>query len=375
MANHLELLRLADRLDRLVEQFEACPAAIATKATERAAEEVAKAFSGSWLGYHARVYFSDFSQPPASEHFDPEYGLMPRPVGARQRTRSDWMEFSDDQVVKQIQQMANVESLDEATAQAKRDRKQIDQIISDASSIIHLASPDEFLAGLKSQIEEVKLPTRTELLNRMNRPGKTITHDTRAINEGTSAPPHAGVKADVWFIRVTYMQASDISLLIRKAASHMERLQLADNKSKRLGTNVFIGHGRSKEWRVLKDFISDRLKLPWDEFNRIPVAGISNTARLSEMLDSSCIAFLVMTGEDTTIDGELRARENVVHEAGLFQGRHGFERAIVLLEDGCGEFSNIHGLGQIRFPKGQISAAFEEIRLVLEREKIILEAT
>jgi predicted nucleotide-binding protein len=80
------------------------------------------------------------------------------------------------------------------------------------------------------------------------------------------------------------------------------------------------------------------------------------------------MAFIVMTGEDQIDEEPARARENVVHEAGLFQGRLGFEKAIVLLEDGCGEFSNIHGLGQIRFPKGNIRAVFEEIRRVLERE-------
>jgi hypothetical protein len=43
----------------------------------------------------------------------------------------------------------------------------------------------------------------------------------------------------------------------------------------------------------------------------------------------------------------------------------------VLLEEGCTEFSNIHGLGQIRFPKGNIGAAFEEVRRVLEREDVL----
>jgi hypothetical protein len=43
----------------------------------------------------------------------------------------------------------------------------------------------------------------------------------------------------------------------------------------------------------------------------------------------------------------------------------------VLLEEGCEEFSNIHGLGQIRFPKEDIRPAFEEIRRVLEREGLI----
>jgi predicted nucleotide-binding protein len=108
-----------------------------------------------------------------------------------------------------------------------------------------------------------------------------------------------------------------------------------------------------------------------DEFNSVPVAGIPTTTRLSELLDAAAFAFLVMTGEDEQLDGKIRARENVVHEAGLFQGRLGFDRAIVLLEEGCEEFSNIHGLGQIRFPKGNISAKFDDIRAVLVREGLI----
>jgi hypothetical protein len=49
----------------------------------------------------------------------------------------------------------------------------------------------------------------------------------------------------------------------------------------------------------------------------------------------------------------------------------GFPKGIVLLEEGCEEFSNIEGLGQIRFPKGNIRAVFEDIRAVLEREKLL----
>ena len=79
--------------------------------------------------------------------------------------------------------------------------------------------------------------------------------------------------------------------------------------------------------------------LPWDEFNRVPVAGVTNIARLSEMLDLAAIAFLVMTAEDEMVDGGLQARMNVVHEAGLFQGRLGFTKAIVLLEDECNELA------------------------------------
>ena len=154
-------------------------------------------------------------------------------------------------------------------------------------------------------------------------------------------------------------------------SSHLQIREQHQQEKRPVGTKVFLGHGRSPVWKDLKDFVQDRLDLPWDEFNRVPIAGIANVARLSEMLDNAAIAFLVMTAEDEQIDGTFRARENVIHEAGLFQGRLGFTKAIVILEEGCQEFSNIHGLGQIRFPRGEIKAAFEEIRLVLEREGIV----
>ena len=157
-------------------------------------------------------------------------------------------------------------------------------------------------------------------------------------------------------------------------ATHLDRYRpgsAAAASSSRERGFVFIGHGRDLSWRELGDFLERRLKLTVLEFNRAPAAGISTTGRLEELLDDADFAFLVMTAEDQASDGTWRARENVVHEAGLFQGRLGFRRSILLLEDGCTEFSNIVGLCQIRFSKGRISAGFEEVRGVLEREKLI----
>lgn len=137
------------------------------------------------------------------------------------------------------------------------------------------------------------------------------------------------------------------------------------------GSRVFIGHGRAPVWRELKDFLSDRLSLPWEEFNRESTAGIATTERLTEMLKSAAFAFLIMTAEDEHADETLHARENVIHEVGLFQGKLGLRRAIILLEEGCSTFSNIHGLTYISFPRSRISAAFEDVRRVLERERLV----
>lgn len=133
---------------------------------------------------------------------------------------------------------------------------------------------------------------------------------------------------------------------------------------------VFIGHGHSPLWQELRDYLDGALHLEWDEFNRRPVAGITHVDRLKEMLDSAGFALLVMTAEDAHGDESVHARENVVHEAGLFQGRLGFNKTVLLIEEKCAEFSNIAGLSSIRFAPGNIRGAFEEIRRVLQREGI-----
>lgn len=137
------------------------------------------------------------------------------------------------------------------------------------------------------------------------------------------------------------------------------------------GGKIFIGHGGSRTWKDLRDLLRDSLHLECDEFNREEPAGKTTVARLEEMLDDASFAFLVMTAEDQHLDQTLHARENVIHETGLFQGKLGFHKAIILLEDGCAEFSNIKGLSYIPFPKGNIESVSEKIRGVLKREGIL----
>ena len=161
------------------------------------------------------------------------------------------------------------------------------------------------------------------------------------------------------------------SACVRSIEKNLVNINSATHLEERKG-KIFLGHGRSQIWRDLKDFLQDRLKLDWDEFNRESTPGLATKERLEEMLQDAGFAFLIMTAEDEHGDKTIHARENVIHEIGLFQGKLGFRKAIVLLEEGCQEFSNIIGLTQIRFPKGNIKAEFEEVRRVLEREGILI---
>lgn len=131
---------------------------------------------------------------------------------------------------------------------------------------------------------------------------------------------------------------------------------------------VFIGHGRSKLWARLKVFLQDDLGLATVTYESEPRSGESIVPILEKMLKQATFAVLVLTAEDETADGTRRARQNVVHEAGLFQGRLGFKRAILLVQDGIEEFTNVAGLQYVAFTNDNIEQSFYELQRVLKRE-------
>ncbi len=131
---------------------------------------------------------------------------------------------------------------------------------------------------------------------------------------------------------------------------------------------VFVGHGRSSLWRDLKDHLRDKHHLEVVAYGTGARAGHSIRDILDELVESSSFALLVMTAEDASDDGTLRARQNVVHEVGLFQGKLGFSRAIALVEDGVEVFSNLDGVQQIRFSGGNIKETFGDVLATIRRE-------
>jgi predicted nucleotide-binding protein len=138
-----------------------------------------------------------------------------------------------------------------------------------------------------------------------------------------------------------------------------------------IGNGIFIGHGRSKLWATLKIHLKDELKLDVFSFESEPHEGESIVTILEEFLNKAAFAILVLTAEDETKDKKLRARQNVIHEAGLFQGRLGFKKAILLVQEGVEEYSNIAGLQCIKFHGDDIESTFYNLSRVLKREGLI----
>lgn len=239
-------------------------------------------------------------------------------------------------------------------------------------SILEFADPpkNSFIDGIRTALNDFRIPTKSQILKKLA-PNEMMSRDILALSKGPRTPPHFSLFAEVPSNRHGIDALYALNNNIERAIRHFRRATNEGTKALSNGNNIFIGHGRSNVWPQLEKFLTERLKQTPDEFNRVPIAGVTTVDRLKEMIDGCKFAFLVLTAEDETAAGNMQARMNVIHEAGLFQGRLGFDKAIILLEEGCDEFSNIEGLGQIRFPKDNIASTIEEIRRVLEDRGII----
>jgi len=134
---------------------------------------------------------------------------------------------------------------------------------------------------------------------------------------------------------------------------------------------VFIGHGRSKLWARLQVYLNDELGLKTLSFETEAHTSESIVNILEDFLTKASYAILVLTAEDETIDGRVRARQNVIHEAGLFQGRLGFSKVVLLKQDKTEEFSNVDGLQYIGFAGDQIEQSFYELQRALRKSGLI----
>lgn len=101
---HKELLEIAARLDDVAKRAGAPEIADPLRRLEESATHVGKAWSGSALGYHARIYYRDFKPPPPGHHFSPEWGMQDSwPIGA---TTGDWVEHDPDDIEQTIRGLA-----------------------------------------------------------------------------------------------------------------------------------------------------------------------------------------------------------------------------------------------------------------------------
>ena len=158
------------------------------------------------------------------------------------------------------------------------------------------------------------------------------------------------------FASIKFPIRSDIESIFQLLEANLDKSKITITSEP---ITVFIGHGNDNQWRHLKDHLHEQHGFNVEAYEIGPRAGSTVKEVLELMLDKSSFALLILTGEDMDTYGQMHARENVIHELGLFQGKLGFKKAIVLLEKDTAEFSNILGITQIRFAKGILERHLE----------------
>lgn len=357
------------RSERAAREFETDPVGPTCKRLHTAIQSLDSAWSGSCLGYHASVYTEGLRPKRGGEEFDREWGF-------RNGIYKPWTEYDYESIRAEIHQRADVWDLspiEQARLSAQEAFELSQSELLPTLDALLTVRPDSIIQELRQKIADLgHYISRAKFASARLPKGQVLSRDSFAVAQGLQVPLHVNFQAWLMEQQSYGTQNKELAKFARHAERYLRQtLKMKGQTVAKTSGKVFIGHGRSHLWRELLDFIQNRLGLEPDEFNRESVAGLTTKERLKAMLDNACFAFLIMTAEDEHTDTTMHARENVIHEVGLFQGRLTFERAIILLEEGCAEFSNIHGVQQIRFPEGNIKAAFEDIRQVLEREEIL----
>jgi predicted nucleotide-binding protein len=339
----------------------------------KATQSVGDSWSKSYWGYQAHVYYAGLRRPPSGAAFSREFGLMDGLMMSG--SVGEWAEYDPQQIHAEVLRRAGNPDMTHLSEIAREVEEVFERSQEEILAVLDASLASKEDTRLREIREEIKKlnshVSQNALFGGMVPGGQHISRDMRALEGGIQCPMHLAVQTKVMESLSYGTKAAELGKAARAARLYLEkRFKLRGASVARTDGNIFIGHGRAPAWLILNNFLRDTLQLPTDEFEMHSPAGMAHSERLQQMLDGARFAFLVMTAEDEHADKTKHARESVIHEVGLFQGRLGFRRAIVVLEEGCEEFTNIVGHGQIRFPPGRIKASFEDVRKVLAREGI-----
>ena len=271
------------------------------------------AHSHSWFGDHSSTYFMGFQTPPPGQSFDVEWGFIPGFHGRRNR---DWQIYSRDEIRAFLSHDIGEDIHYELNALAEKLVKDLSDLRDQSLDVLEALSHQiktEALTRYATRVKSELVPYKiVDFINSKSKSAPKVTRDSEEIMKGQIVPAHIQFLASFSSIAANKSKLQDLANILRNTIQ-ATTLHKSEPSGGDVPNKIFIGHGKSEQWRILKDFLGDRLNLPYEEFNRISAAGINTQERLSEMLDECGFAFLVLAAEDLHGDGSLHARENVIH--------------------------------------------------------------
>ena len=241
--------------------------------------EAERAWSGSYLGYQSCVYYEDLQPVPPGAYFDPEWGF-----DRFSKSLGNCEEFDYEGLIKHITGVVPPDTYESFKRTRDLGIENFNRLKDDLLSVLNLLGDgDEYLSARKLKISKLVNRSAQEI-GTSNFPGlKMICYDRRAANGRLRLPPHKAISVELTSFAYPFEAMKTLAETADQILKHLERKFGVEMTAKKVGRHIFIGHGRSLVWRDLKDFIKDKLNLRYDEFNRVPIAGITNIDRLKDL--------------------------------------------------------------------------------------------
>jgi predicted nucleotide-binding protein len=301
---------------------------------ECAARNIDQGFSGSWFGYHARVYLDGLRPSEPGEFFDIEWGLGD---AFSSNTAGDWREHSMAEVRRALLSRANVSEGDiqNLTVVAREVEQTVRPERTRAISVLHAIGEAEHsprLATILAEIEALKLRIPLSDCLSARRPGQVATYDTRASSsQRFDSPPHLVVWFGVFEQTSVRLQCEKLTDLLSQAIEVVEAKvalrasgDTAVRRDENMATdsrNVFVVHGRNVAARDAMNAFLRALGLSpmeWEQLvHRTGVAAPYNAEVIEEAFRTAQAVVILFTGDDLArLDDGLLAEGEHPEEAG-----------------------------------------------------------
>jgi hypothetical protein len=157
-----------------------------------AARSIGDSSSSSWVGWHSRMYYGNYDEPPVADSWNTEWGGLGH-------FSDRWKERSLPEVQRAIEDRAGVRLADTAHC-ADRVREVCQPL---QQELVTVLSPVCDLAGfakeaeLMAKLEKIDWIVSPEKFVRVMAPGNVMSRDTQALGQGLQAPLHLEVMAAI----------------------------------------------------------------------------------------------------------------------------------------------------------------------------------
>ncbi len=257
MSYEKDIVAATKQLELLLKKYKLELEAIA-KNTIKICEPMEKSWSGSWIGYHANLYFKDFQQPSTNEMFNIEWGGI-------NGYDPGWQSRSLDEIWGYIQEKSLIKfDIDDANDKVNELQETADNL----KTLLELNSRDE---ALTQKIKDINTDFTMQDYIKARSPANIVSRDSEAVYQGMKLPPHIQCQSFAYTIRQNIVAAEKLlkfKTLIVNSKDIPTVVALKDNELQHLNPKLVEKVGKlyadkhyseavGKGFSVVKDRLRD----------------------------------------------------------------------------------------------------------------------